>query len=368
MGALSSEVCVVGGGVIGLAAATSLRDRGVDVVCFERSRPGQAQSAGRTRQFRHLHADPELIELAIRARHAWREWERRFDRTLLGPEGVLRAGAAPGELAALRAAGLPAEELDAQAAAEVFPIAAVPDAMLLWDPLAGAIRAQETVMALTAGLADALQRAEIESIDIAAGGDSVRLHTSAGVHRSARCIVCAGAGTDRLVRPLGIDLHQIRNAHVRLSFRARTAPSKPLPCFSDRGGGSELIYALSDLNDLYAIGLSELTTYPALEDLADELPPDVDLGTQRDRLVAYVRQALPGLDPEPVDEVRCVTTTLPDQPDDGFASWRQGPVVAFAGTNLFKFAPVIGACLADAVTAQDAAVSTAPGTPVAPSR
>lgn len=363
-----SDVCVIGGGVIGLSVAAGLRDRGVDVTCFERSEPGQGQSAGRTRQFRHLHSDPELIELAIRARQAWRDWEQRFETTLLGTEGALRLGAEPRELATLHAAGLPAEELDPDRASELFPIAALPDGMLLWDPLAAAIRAQGTVAVLAAFLNDAVHRAQVGSIAIGADGESVELQTSDGVHRSARCIVCAGAGTDRLVRPLGLKVHQVRNAHVRLGFRARLAPGRPLPCFSDRSGGLELIYAVSDLDDRYAVGLSELSTYPEVEDLALEVPGDADLCTQRDRIVGYVRQVLPGLDPDPVDEVVCITTTLPGRPEDGFTFWHQGPVWTVAGTNLFKFAPVIGAQLADAVTAAPVAVSRAPGTPAVPSR
>ncbi len=368
MGISSSDVCVIGGGVIGLATAARLCDRGLDVACFERSEPGQGQSAGRTRQFRHLHRDPELIDLAIRARQGWQDWEQRFETTLLGPEGALRVGAEPGELDALRAAGLPAEELDPATASELFPIAELPEGMLLWDPLASAIRGQETVDVLAAFLGDALHRVQADSIAPAAGGDAVLVHTSDGVHHSARCIVCAGAGTDRLVRPLGLDVRQVRNAHLRLSFPVKAAPGRPLPCFSDRSGDLEVVYALSDLGDRYAVGLAELSTYPPVEDLALEVPADVDVSAQRDRVIAYVRQVLPGLDPDPVDHVLCITTTLPDQPEDGFDVWQAGPVTALAGTNLFKFAPVIGARLADAVTGGPTAVSRAPGTPVAPSR
>jgi sarcosine oxidase len=390
MGFTTSEVCVIGGGVIGLAAAAKLRDRGVDVVCLERSQPGQGQSAGPTRQFRHLHAEPHLIELAVRAREGWLEWEQQFGRTLLGPEGALRAGAAPAELGALRAAGIAAQELDSERAHRRFPIAALPPGRLLWDPGAGAIRADRTVQALAAHIGPARQRADVESIAIAPR-DEVVLHTPTGVHRCAHAVVCAGAGTDRLVRPLGIEIHQDRQAHLRLSFRVRSVPPHPLPCFSDRTeAAGEVVYALSDLEDRYAVGLATVTTYPSVEDLATDLPQDVDVTTQRERIIAYVRRVLPGLDPEPVDQVLRLTTTLPEYPEDGFGIWRHGPVTALAGPNLFKFAPVIGEQLARIATKPPAPqspatqspatqspatqpqatepVSTAPGTPAAPSR
>jgi sarcosine oxidase len=360
-------VSVIGAGVIGLAVAATLRDRGVDVVCFERGEPGEGQSAGRTRQFRHLHADPELIALAVRARALWLEWEELFGRTLLGNEGALRAGATRDELEALRAARVPAVEVDRYEARDLFPIGTLADAMLLFDPRAGALRAHEAAAALVGHIGGGLRRADVSSI--AVDGDSVTLETSDGVHHSGRCVVCAGAGTDRLVRPLGLDVHQLRQAHVRLTFRAKVAPRRPLPCFSDRSAAAdEVVYALSDLGDRYAVGLADVFTYPEIDDLAGDLPDGVDVSSQRRRIIGYVRRVLVGLDPEPIGEVFRLTTTLPDCPDDGYRVWSQGPLVAVAGPNLFKFAPVIGEQLAAAVTGTPAAVSTAPGTPVAPSR
>jgi glycine/D-amino acid oxidase-like deaminating enzyme len=353
----SSDVSVIGGGVIGLAVAATLRDRGVDVVCFERGEPGEGQSAGRTRQFRHLHADPELIARAVQAREGWLEWEERFGRTLLGNEGALRVGATQHELEALHAAGVPAVEVDRCQARDLFAIAALPDAMLLFDPRAGAILAHETSATLAGHIGAALRREAVNSI--AVDGDSVALETSDGVHHSARCVVCAGAGTDSLVRPVGLDVHQLRQAHVRLAFRARAAPRRPLPCFSDRTtAADEVVYALSDLGDRYAVGLADVFSYPEIDDLASDLPDGVDVSEQRERIIAYVRRVLVGLDPEPVGEVFRLTTTLPDCPDDGYKVWSEGPVVAVAGPNLFKFAPVIGEQLAATVTGASAAVAT----------
>jgi sarcosine oxidase len=366
MGTTSSDVCVIGAGVVGLAAAANLLDRGLDVACFERSEPGQGQSAGRTRQFRHLHREPELIELAVRAREGWLRWERRFGRTLLGQEGALRAGAEPVELDALRAAGVPAVALDADAARRRFPIAGDLAGMLLWDPLAGAIRGAEAAAALADRLGAALHRGDVSSIIVRPDGDSVEVRTGYGVHMAERCVVCAGAGTDRLVRPLGLDIRQERQAHVRLSFRSVVAPGFPLPCFSDRRGpSSDAVYALTDLDDRYSVGLAAVTEYPGVGDLAGEVPPGVDLNSQRERIIAYVRRVLPGLDPRPVDEVLRLTTTTPENPEDGFEISSEGPVVAVAGPNLFKFAPVIGEGLAEAATGE---LSRARGTPVAPSR
>ena len=45
----------------------------------------------------------------------------------------------------------------------------------------------------------------------------------------------------------------------------------------------------------------------------------------------------------------CRLTRLP-WGEDAFAAWRTGPVTAFAGHNLFKFAPVLGPMLVEAAT------------------
>jgi hypothetical protein len=105
--------------------------------------------------------------------------------------------------------------------------------MLLFDPARRDPRPRDRA-ALAANIGTSLRRADGSSIS--ANGYSVALQTSEGVHHSGRCIVCAGAGTDRLVRPLGIEVHQLRQAHVRLAFRVKTTPRRPLPCFSDRTG------------------------------------------------------------------------------------------------------------------------------------
>ena len=57
---------------------------------------------------------------------------------------------------------------------------------------------------------------------------------------------------------------------------------------------------------------------------------------------------MPGLDPEPVALRLCMTTVLPEGPDN-FRIWREGAVTGLVGDNLFKFAPVVGRMLAEAV-------------------
>src|SRR5438874_13468237 len=84
-----ADVCVVGAGIVGLAAADALRRSGVDVVCLERGRAGCGQSAGLTRTLRHLHDAQRLVQTAKAARRGWEKWEPEAGPQLLGDEGEL---------------------------------------------------------------------------------------------------------------------------------------------------------------------------------------------------------------------------------------------------------------------------------------
>jgi hypothetical protein len=55
-----------------------------------------------------------------------------------------------------------------------------------------------------------------------------------------------------------------------------------------------------------------------------------------------------GLDPEPVDEIRCVwwrADWLPNG-EDGFTAARRGRVIALGASNAMKFGPLLGERLA----------------------
>ncbi|EID17575.1 putative oxidoreductase [Mycobacterium xenopi RIVM700367] len=69
----STDVGVIGAGIVGLATAYALVERGVSVSVYERGVPGQGQSGGESRIFRHVHDDPRLVALAKRSRSIWEE-------------------------------------------------------------------------------------------------------------------------------------------------------------------------------------------------------------------------------------------------------------------------------------------------------
>ena len=343
------DVVVVGAGIVGLAATDALVRRGASVVCLDGGAPGHAQSAGLARGFRHIHADPALTRLAVRSREAWRRLEERAGAGLLERGGAVRLGAnVEPEIAALREIGVEARVLDPGEARSRLPWLAPEAGPLLFDPDAGAVRAQAAVRALTGFVGDRFVRTRALAVE--PDGDGVRVVTPRGEVRCARCLICAGTGTERLVAPLGLTLApRERRAAFRLTFRVTTPAAGPAPVWGDRGERfGEIAYGAPEGPDRYAVGLIDTTPVLDAPD-AEALPSDaVDVRDARRRLLAYVRAAFPGLDPEPVDVMLRLFASLRGPDEDAIGLWERDGVLAFAGHNLFKHAPSLGDLLADA--------------------
>jgi sarcosine oxidase len=87
---------------------------------------------------------------------------------------------------------------------------------------------------------------------------------------------------------------------------------------------------------------------------------DAAADTLVERIAAYAREALPGLDPDPEGVRLCLQTLLPGG-SDNFGVWRSGTVLALAGDNLFKFAPLAGRVLAGAACGESIPAWLVPG-------
>jgi sarcosine oxidase len=345
------EVAVVGAGIVGLAAACELADAGVDVRCFERAEPGSGQSAGRVRVFRHMHDRADLVALVAEARAGWDAWSERAGAELVGGEGVLSAAPDAGDAARLLGeAGVEHRWVDEAEQRELLPILAPPLERALFDVRGGAIRVPAAIRALAVRIGTRLERAEV--LAIRPDGAGAELVTSAGLRRCDRVLVCAGVETPRLVQPLGVEIPLAASLHLRLTFPLRDGAAAELPCWLDRTGVHGSSVYSSPVAELggYAVGLAAF----------DQREEGADAG----RVCAYVRRALPGLVPEPAEIRPCWLTVLPWH-GDAFALWRQGPVLAFAGHNLFKLAPVLGRLLAGAARSGSVPAELRPPSPPA---
>ena len=346
------DLIVVGGGIVGLATAVAARDRGLDVRCFEAARPGAGQSAGRTRIFRHRHERPELVELAVRTRREWERWESRAGRRLVGDEGVLVAGPDLEDHArCFEDAGVEYMEVDPSAQRRALVVAASLGEPALLDPKGGAIRVRDAVNALVGWLGERLVLAEVLGLEPGDGG--LEVHTAEGIWRARGAVVCAGSDTDRLARPLGLELPVRHGCQLRATFPVREGlAAERLACLLDRREtAASGVYALErDGRPCYTVGLH--SSEVRLPGGTAPIPPAESLAPAVERTSRYVAENLPGLDREPVELRLCRTTRLP-WGNDAFAAWREGPVTVFAGNHVFKFAPLLGPLLADAAVTDE---------------
>jgi sarcosine oxidase len=341
-----TDVGVIGGGIVGLATAFALVERGASVTVYERGAPGNAQSGGESRIFRHAHDDPRLVAMACDARAIWREWEERFGRELLSDDGVVALGPlAERRLAVLEAAGgVRAGAIRGAELAERLPLLAPYDGFAMLDEDGGVIRARAAVEALAGALRGHLVSDEVLSVRATASG-TVELRAGGRTAEHARAVVCAGRGTAALARGAGLTLPVRHSAHVRLAFPVRGGPPARLACLHDRSGafGETAVYgdALPG-NAAYAVGVGET---PVGDDGGVDDP--AGLAAFEDRIAAYVTNALPGVEPTPFDVRHCWVTRLP-WGADAIAVWELDGLLVLAGNNLFKHAPALGRALAAA--------------------
>lgn len=350
------DVVVVGGGAIGSATAWHLARRGVDVVLLERWEPGHphGSSHGASRIFRFAYTDPQYIAWAQEALPLWRALEEERGQVLLETTGGIDIGAAsvigPIE-AAMTGAGASAERVPASEAADLWPGLAVDgeEDVILYSPDAGRLWSERAVAALQAGV-------------VAAGGE-VRCGTAAEVVAPATghvateseeyladtIVLTAGAWTPGLL----VGLPEAAGLPSFTVTREQTFHFPPLdddlawPSFiHHRAGGQPIVYGLETPGE--GVKVAEDHAGAVLDD-PDDRSFEVDqIGRQR--LIRYVTERLPGLDPKPVTELTCLYTSTPD---GHFVVERRGRLVigsACSGHG-FKFTPQTGRRLADLASA-----------------
>ncbi|ROZ88613.1 FAD-binding oxidoreductase [Gordonia sp. OPL2] len=367
---ITSDVAVVGAGIIGLSTAHHLARQGFTVTIYESGRPGYGQSAGQSRIFRHAHDDPRLVGLAVQAREQWRMWSEDAGTPLISADGAVALGpAVPRRQQILQQQGVAVETLDSAALCEVLPILRDLDdtgfdgsAML--DVDGGSIDTRAAITWLADRFAEVTVGEQVIALHRTGDGVTIRTPTTAGTHGAV--IICAGRGSAALARGVGMSVPVQLGAHVRVSFAVRDRGigdggiggrgvggggtpenASRMPTLQDGSGmfGATGVYA-AVYPDRSGYGLGMAESVDAHDDGA--IDDGAGLADLADAAARYVATALPGLDPTPRDVVHCWVTGLP-WGDDGMAIWRTGPIVVFAGHNLFKHAPVIGEKLADTI-------------------
>jgi sarcosine oxidase len=353
------QVGVVGAGIVGLSAAYALVEQGADVRVYESGVPGNGQSGGDSRIFRHAHDDPRLVAFARDSRSVWDEWAERLGVDLVSGDGAIALGpAVEGRLRTLeQVGGVAARMVDSSELSELLPPLAGYSGPAMLDEAGGAIRVRAAIEALVGELGGSLQADEVISLRPTARG-TVEVRAGGTTCEHERVVVSAGRGTPSLARGVGLTLPVRLAAHVRGTYRVRGEAPASLACLQDSSGdfGEVGTYAApSPGNRSYGVGLSHTVGVQEDGSLVD---PDA-LASLDERASAYVAKALPGLDPEPVEHRHCWVTDVPWS-TDGVAVWEAEGICFVAGHNLFKQAPGLGRALARAALGEELASELRP--------
>lgn len=341
------DVVVVGGGVMGLATAWELTRRGRRPVVLERFERGHHQGAshGATRNFNNAYSEDHYLDLLVRAREGWDALGSVDGEPLLRLHGLVTHGRVdiPAVQTGLAARDIPSTVLTrAEAAARWSGMRFEGD--VLWSADAGVVRAAAALRELERRIV--ARGGEVrwntpvahvgESPDhaVLALADGTRLHADT-------VVVTAGAWTARLLDRLGLPALTVTE-ETPAHFRPRTDAA--WPSFNheiDPDAYPAMVYGMPTPGEGVKVGFHRV---------GDEIDPDArpHVPTHQRALAEYVREWMPGLDPESAVPISCTYTSTDDA---AFVLDRRGRIVVGAGFSGhgFKFAPGVGGVLADLV-------------------
>jgi len=347
------DVLVVGGGAIGSAAAWHLARRGVDVVLLDRFGPGHhnGSSHGATRIFRFAYADPAYVAMAQAALPLWRQLEEDSGEVLLETTGGLDIGSLETISAiegALRNAGVESERVVATEVADRWPGIAVDGDgdHVLHCPDAGRIWSERTVQVLQSRAAH--HGAEVRCDEPVLSFSSATGHavTATDEYLAETIVVTAGAWTPSLLEgtPEAEGLPDLEVTREQTFHFRPFDDDLEWPAFIHHRPTGPLIYGLESPGEGIKVAEDHAGAITDPDDRSFEID---EIGRQR--LIRYVSERLPGLDPKPVTELTCLYTSTPDS---NFVVERRNRLVigsACSGHG-FKFTPQTGLRLADLAT------------------
>jgi glycine/D-amino acid oxidase-like deaminating enzyme len=345
---------VIGGGVVGLAAAWHLLNLGCrPLAVVERFRIGHDRggSHGSVRMTRSTYSSAPYAALMRHVREEeWPRLERAAGVTLVHPADVVFFGpdraTLGGYAAAVRAAGADVERVAPAEARRRFPALRISDdAEVLQDRSGGAIAAGETIRALhrlvsTTG-GRVLEDTRAHAIEHA--GPALRIVSDRGVLETERAVVATGAWLPELIPSARAVLTVVPQtvAHFRLAAPARSIPG----CVHFGGGTEGITYALAEVGrDALKVG-RHVTSGPGADPDRPGPPSPDEVSALRARLEQIVTVPVLGVE----GSERCLYTMTATE-DFIVDRWPGDPRVVFAAAcsgHGFKFAPLTGRLLAE---------------------
>jgi sarcosine oxidase len=330
----TTDVVVVGAGVMGLASAWALRRAGRDVVVLEQYEVGhpRGSSHGESRIFRFAYDEPEWVTLAQEALPLWRELEDESGTQLLSLTGLLDARRDTAPLrAALDACSAEYERLDAAEVARRYDIVFEEDVEGVLELHGGIVQADRALAAFSRGVP---VETNVRVVELAAGDDGVALRTSQGAIEAELAVVAAGAWTTPLLADAGTELETEVSRETVSYYRLPGVETLPSVIDWNEHTGRHA-YSLADGEGVLKVGLHH-TGRKVEPGVSGQPDPEVVEGE-----AAWVARRFPAALPTPIRAETCLYTNIDE---DQFVIERHGPIIACSACSGhgFKFAPAVG--------------------------
>ena len=368
----ATDVIIIGGGVMGCAAAWRLAGAGHRVRLLEQFAIGHAlgSSHGPSRMIRLAYDAPEYVQMGQAAFTMWEELQQTTGASLLLRTGGINAGLPhANELAGIAhtfdTLGVPYERLDPDELRRRFPQLTFPEGTIgLYQEDYGILAASRCVAALAtqATAAGAVLLENEPALEITPDGDGVAVRTRSETFHADRAILAAGSWLQPLLSPIGIDLPltvlQEQLAFFRVRDPENHGPDR-LPLVMHRFPGTTSLGSVFPIYDHEGIKVM-------LDRIGGAVAPDnPDRGINPallETLRHYTASLLPGTTGEILETTSCRYTMTPDEDFviDRHPEFPQIVLGSPCSSHGFKFAPVIGQMLADLAIAGVTAYPTAP--------
>jgi len=379
----AADIVIVGGGVMGLAAAYYAAQEGQKVLVLEQDTFNSRfnSSYGESRMYRLMYSDPYLAELAVPALDLWNALETEYmgasqmeEKKLLSRNGLLFygewsneetiEGSLGGAATVMEQRGIPFEHLDSQGLATRFPVFKnmPPKFEGLFEGGSGFVYADRACQAFRerAQQDGVLFQTGVRVERVQASANAVSIFSEAGeTFIGQRAILCPGAWVNNLLEPsfgirLDVKLWHMDWAHYRIDStwendypqwfcfsRMPSGENDPadqglyygFPCIQD---GLRRIKVGVDWTDRICTSMDEFNYTPSEATLAKL---DRFVRTQFKGIGERIEVACAPYTMSP--DVRFVLDTIPNHPNVALFTAGSG--------QAFKFAPLIGKLLVELV-------------------
>ncbi|HZS43855.1 MAG TPA: N-methyl-L-tryptophan oxidase [Blastocatellia bacterium] len=362
---MSYDVAIVGGGVIGAAAAYYLAKGGKKVCLIERdSSPSpRAASTDKVKVFRQAYPDDLYVQLAGESLPLWLDLEKESGEEIALPAGLLLASHSEDSLEsrsydALLRCGVAAERWSPDEASRHYPQLKLNDfAYAIYEPGARMLLSERATAAYLklAGDAGVEIQEDTEVIGFETKGDLTEAVVTESGERieSEFVLITTGAWTRVLLPILAGLLKVTRQEVVYLKQPDKNFSPGTFPVFIDFDSGYYLLPAFD--------GNVKIANHVPTADAGQGLP----MGTVSDSFIQNCREFLgrtiPALERAETTETRiCFYNLTPDEDFiiDRHPEWANCWVATGFSGHGFKFAPLIGRSLTELITTGSSSVPT----------